>query len=100
MLNQTSIDTNLFHQLLTHKTLLKGEELHLPFVRLLGVLLCASTKRMKAESFYQIVTGHNPLEKREVTTSQDKASVGVDSEAHASDIFIDPLIFRSSENLV
>jgi hypothetical protein len=51
---------------MTHKILSKNKgELHLPYLRLLGLLLCASTKRMKAELFYQIVTGFNPTEKKD-----------------------------------
>ncbi len=32
-----------------------SQEIHIPYLRLLGLLICASTKKMKAEIFYELV---------------------------------------------
>lgn len=53
-------ETSSMRKILNHPSLHKGEDLYIPYVRLLGLLLCASTKRMKADLLYQIVTGFNP----------------------------------------
>ncbi|TNV77506.1 hypothetical protein FGO68_gene5533 [Halteria grandinella] len=100
ILKDISTEGTLLNLIFTHRTLLNEKlELTLPHVRLLALLLCASTKRMKAEIFYQIVTGHNPNEKREVVAVQSQHS-NVNSEAIDSDIFIDPLVYPTSESLI
>ena len=59
-------------------------------LRLLGLLCCASTKRMKADLLYSILVGdisHKPSEPSVVVSDGN-------SEAQASDIFIDPAITK------
>lgn len=100
MLKDISTEGTLLNLIFTHRTLLNEKlELNVPHLRLLAMLLCASTKRMKAELFYQVVTGFNPHEKRETVAVQSQAS-NVNSEAIDSVILIDPMILPQSEALI
>jgi len=78
--------------ILRHSSL-KGQgddEVSVVSLRILGLLLCASTKRMKADLLYNILVGdisHKPSEPSVVVSDGN-------SEAHASDIFIDPPITK------
>lgn len=59
-------------------------------MRLLGLLYCASTKRMKTDLLYSILVGN-------ISQKPSEPSVVVsdgNSEAQASDIFIDPAITK------
>jgi hypothetical protein len=77
--------------------------IHLPYLRLLGLLVCASTKNMKADLFYELVQGFNPKE-RNLQANLEKATtqsvVSGNSEAQMSDIFIDPAVIKTNETLL
>lgn len=66
-IKDVQVEGSPLKNMLTHKSLqAPNGELSVNYLRLLGLLLCASTKRMKADLFYQVVTGHNPAEKKEL----------------------------------
>jgi hypothetical protein len=55
----------MVRKLLAHSAVsTDGDQIPLTNLRLLGLLLCASTKKMKAELFYEIVLGYNPKERQ------------------------------------
>lgn len=78
--------------------------IHLPYLRLLGLLVCASTKSMKAELFYELIQGFNPKERNQQAAALEKATtqsvISGNSEAQMSDIFIDPAVTKTSEVLI
>ena len=58
---------------------------------------------MKAELFYQIVTGFNPTEKKdelEKAAATQSHMSGANSEAYASDIHIDPLVLKDGDTVL
>ncbi len=76
--------------------------IHLPYLRLLGLLVCASTKSMKAELFYELIQGFNPKERNQQTLEKatTQSVISGNSEAQMSDIFIDPAVTKTSEVLI
>lgn len=63
---EISVEGSPLRNMISHKALqCSNGELRFAYLRLFGLLLCASTKRMKADLLYQLVTGHNPAEKKE-----------------------------------
>lgn len=49
-------DTSLSRKVLIHKTLHNTKNIiYLPYLRLLGILYCASTPQLKAETFYKVI---------------------------------------------
>jgi len=63
--------------------------------------VCASTKNMKADLFYELVQGFNPRERNQANLEKatTQSVVSGNSEAQMSDIFIDPAVVKSNENL-
>jgi hypothetical protein len=68
-------------------------------LRLLGLLLCASTKRLKSELFYELVVGYNPKERLPSQPNVAQSVISGNSEAQASDIHLDPAVYRSMDSL-
>ena len=90
-LEEIQNENTLTRKLLTHEILEKTKGvIYIPYLRLVGILYCASTDKMAAEAFYDIITeGKAPKKKKLAEGEVPPPAVDI----HKSDILI-PEYFR------